>query len=183
MKVHSSYLECVMNTNTLPGIVTLLQEHIEASGIEFGAIAFRGMSGALVVPLLAVNMKKGIIVCRKPDEGSHGYPVEGFDEGGPYIIVDDFMDEGTTVNSIIESIDKYIDERNATEWFDHTTYKYRARTEAERIPDFQCAGIFLYKVTTDGIHRCRTSPYYYGKYDIDHRDSEVPVFGTMLPAE
>ena len=51
---------------------------IKESGIECDAIAFRGMSGALVGPMVALELGKEFIMVRKRNANSHSsYMVEG----------------------------------------------------------------------------------------------------------
>ena len=74
---------------------------------DFQAFAFRGISGALVAPILAHKTQKTLIVVRKPREKEHSHsmsPVEGDRAANRYIIVDDFQSTGQTVNSIIRGI-------------------------------------------------------------------------------
>jgi phosphoribosylpyrophosphate synthetase len=59
------------------------------------------MSGALIAPIVAHELNKPIVLVRKPKEDNHsGYPVEGV-EFKTYIIIDDFIETGATIRSII----------------------------------------------------------------------------------
>lgn len=74
---------------------------------NFDAIAFRGVSGALVAPLLAYTMDKPLIVVRKPQavESRHAQlEVEGDCNAQRYLIVDDFCSTGKTVAAILEGV-------------------------------------------------------------------------------
>lgn len=76
----------------------------DLSGVEFGTIAVRGVSGLLIGPILAERLSKQICVVRKPGEDRHsGYEVEGKPEGA-YIIVDDLIDSGSTVRAIVAAM-------------------------------------------------------------------------------
>ena len=69
------------------------------------SIAFRGMSGAVIAPIVAHELDLGLIVVRKPNDSSHSENrVEG-ERHKPYVIVDDFVSTGTTVLAIIEAIE------------------------------------------------------------------------------
>lgn len=74
-------------------------------GIPIDAIAFTGMSGALVAPRVASLLDLPMLMVRKAYDGSHSdYEVEGFVESQCYIIVDDFVCTGTTVGIICKRI-------------------------------------------------------------------------------
>ncbi len=74
---------------------------------QFDAIAFCGMSGALVAPSVADALDKHLIMVRKADDGSRhsSLPVEGILEGR-YLILDDFISSGRTVKFIMAQIAK-----------------------------------------------------------------------------
>lgn len=72
---------------------------------DFDTIAFRGMSGALTAPTLAMRLKKQMILVRKDGDDSHTYDrVEGNRASLRYIIVDDFVSTGKTRNTIIDKV-------------------------------------------------------------------------------
>lgn len=147
-RVHSSYLQGSMDIEQLPEIVAGLAARIEESGLEFNAIAFRGMSGALVSPMLALRLGKGFIVCRKPSENSHAGAAEGsLSCGGNYIIVDDFISSGRTVWAIVAAIEDYRERFNKSQLWVGPGWSvgaYKDRAAYEQIPEFKCAGVFLY---------------------------------------
>lgn len=72
------------------------------------AIAFSGSSGAALAFPLALKHELPVIYVRKVGEKSHGYNVEfnGAGSGLRYIIVDDFIDTGSTVERIYKKIQK-----------------------------------------------------------------------------
>lgn len=94
----------------------------------FDAIAFRGMSGAILAPIIAVALGKSLILVRKPNDGSHSQQnaswgptqftdshgntrkltnlVEGDVAARRYIIVDDFQSEGKTARAIRDEVRK-----------------------------------------------------------------------------
>jgi adenine/guanine phosphoribosyltransferase-like PRPP-binding protein len=94
---------------------------IRARGLEFDAIACRGVSGLLIAPIVAMRLNKALIVVRKSTSDSHScYLVEGDHGAKRYLILDDFIDSGDTVRATIERI-------------------YEANSEA------RCAGFIAYK--------------------------------------
>lgn len=68
---------------------------------QFDYLAISGFSGALVAPIVADKLKKQIVLVRKGGDSSHSanLNVEGPTEGR-YIIFDDFIATGHTVNYI-----------------------------------------------------------------------------------
>lgn len=70
--------------------------------LEFDTIAFRGISGALIAPIVAYEMNKEIGLIRKPKENSHSnYEYEGFTEAKRFIALDDFVCTGETMAETI----------------------------------------------------------------------------------
>jgi orotate phosphoribosyltransferase len=68
---------------------------------KFDSIAFRGMSGAIVAPIVAMKLKKNLLMVRKTSVTTHsGCKVEGFSKSKKYIIVDDFIESGATAAHI-----------------------------------------------------------------------------------
>jgi orotate phosphoribosyltransferase len=129
--IHSSYLENVLESKRLKRTVKWICAHMKASGLEFEAIAFRGMSGALVAPLVAVLLNKDLIVCRKDEINHHSaFVVEGRLCCGSYVILDDFMASGLTITTIYHLISN----ARIDNW--------RLRFEVDKRPVLR--GIFLY---------------------------------------
>lgn len=102
MAIHSSYIGHVFNPQRLDEIIEGSLSVLRPKAHLFEAIAFRGLSGSLVAPIIAFHLKKSMIAVRK--EPSHsGYKAEGSDCTG-YLIVDDFASSGTTIWEIIKQI-------------------------------------------------------------------------------
>ena len=72
--------------------------------LKFDAIAFRGLSGAVVAPMVALALKKTMIAVRKSH--SHGVKVCGDLGAQSYLIIDDFISSGETVRKIVTSIER-----------------------------------------------------------------------------
>jgi adenine/guanine phosphoribosyltransferase-like PRPP-binding protein len=81
---------------------------LEKSGLEFTTIAFRGLSGALIAPAIALEMDKTLLAVRKQKTDHGSYPVEGDHNAKNYVIVDDFIATGNTVDTIMEKIAEHI---------------------------------------------------------------------------
>lgn len=88
---------------TKDGVATIVKAATRTlKSIEFDTIVFRGMSGALIAPIIAHKMGKEIVMLRKPDAATHsGYKYEGFIDVKRYVIIDDFVSSGDTVATII----------------------------------------------------------------------------------
>lgn len=72
---------------------------------KFDAIAFTGMSGALIAPPVSLKLGKPFIMVRKPYVSGHSeWAVEGDYGAKSYIILDDFMATGETVKRIRKQI-------------------------------------------------------------------------------
>ncbi len=113
-RIQSDYLYDVLEspTDKKRRIVQKLRdiENVYES-LRFEAIAFRGMSGALMAPLVAEAMNKKLILVRKDRkiERTHSHAkVEGvkIPIGTRYIILDDFVSSGETVEIIIAALHK-----------------------------------------------------------------------------
>ena len=98
---HCGYLSKALES--IEEAVTDCKKGLE--GIDFDTIAFRGMSGALVAPIVARDLKKEIILVRKTGEDNHsGYSLEGHVGAKKYVILDDFVSTGRTVREIIKQV-------------------------------------------------------------------------------
>lgn len=72
---------------------------------DFDTIAFRGISGALIAPPVALRMNKQMIVVRKPEDSTHSLlKVEGNKAARKYVILDDFSCSGATRRAIVEAV-------------------------------------------------------------------------------
>lgn len=71
----------------------------------FQAIAYRGASGAALAYPLSMAFDVPVIHVRKPGENSHGSCTEGpGKEIETYIIIDDLIDTGATVQAILGTL-------------------------------------------------------------------------------
>jgi hypothetical protein len=110
-KYQTGYLNYVMETHRMKQTVHLAEEALAPILHQFQAFAFRGLSGALVAPLLAVHFDKSLIAVRKETEPSHGCCyVLGDRAAKSYLIVDDQISSGTTIRWIFKHIKKWAPE-------------------------------------------------------------------------
>lgn len=73
--------------------------------VDFDTIVGTGLSGALIVPMLARKLKKHFAVVRKPDNSHSGYPLEGT-LGSKWLFVDDLISSGATYRRVRSVITK-----------------------------------------------------------------------------
>lgn len=72
--------------------------------MKFDSIAVRGVSGLTFGSALAAYLNKKIAVVRKGETRHSEYMVESVGTVGTYVIVDDLIDLGGTVNAIVDAI-------------------------------------------------------------------------------
>lgn len=101
----ASYLRDFVDPVHLKERIDLCVQALKIDLGRFDAIAFTGMSGALIAPPVAMALGKSLIMVRKPGHSSHSdYTVEGDYAARRYVIVDDFRSSGKTEANIRESI-------------------------------------------------------------------------------
>lgn len=122
--IKSGYLRSIFHRDQFTKVIEQLAENIKASGVEFDTIVFRGSSGALVCPTLAMKLDKEMLLVRKADNNHSCYQLEGYVGAKRFIVVDDLICSGGTINEIFNKV------RN-----DGNEYP---------IATAPCAGIFLY---------------------------------------
>jgi hypoxanthine phosphoribosyltransferase len=118
--VHSNYLHCLFD-NRFQHVITKLAGEVERlkKTTPIDAIAIRGMSGAIVGG--ALSLATGIpLICVRKGRSSHSYMrvegsyIERENAHGEkahemnYIIVDDLVCEGTTINIIMKEVNKFV---------------------------------------------------------------------------
>jgi orotate phosphoribosyltransferase len=126
--IRSDYLKHLVDVARLPETVTKLVKLIKDSEVEFDAIAFRGMSGALIAPIIAMKLKKNMLMVRKDDGNHFGSNLEGVESSERYIIIDDLICSGNTLRIIREEVTK-------------------------RIATAQCVGVFLSRESWSNKHK------------------------------
>lgn len=105
-KIVSSHLNGYLDPVELAKKIKIAAK--ELAKHDFDTIAFRGMSGALIAPPLAMKLKKQLILVRKDNDDSHTlFGVEGNKLSKRYIIVDDFVCSGKTKSVIIEKVAEF----------------------------------------------------------------------------
>lgn len=111
----ASWLWTALSPGDRRGLIDIIKHAL--SFHHFDAIAFSGLSGALVAPILAMEMNKTLLCVRRKGEAfdlgdvcdctrqSHsGRMVEGDKTARSYVIVDDFTSTGKTTTHIFDEI-------------------------------------------------------------------------------
>lgn len=108
--IRASYVGSLLHPETfiktidaLVAAAQIIQQHR-----PFQAIAFTGMSGAMIGPALAARLGVGMLLVRKKHDRSHSdYQVEGTIEAQSFLIVDDLVSSGRTIDRMLLSIEKW----------------------------------------------------------------------------
>lgn len=99
-KGNSSYLHAAFETPEI--MVTKATEVLD--GVEFDTMIGTGLSGTLVVPLIARALGKAFAIVRKANDSSHRERAVEGNVGERWIFVDDFVSSGETLNRVKEEI-------------------------------------------------------------------------------
>jgi adenine/guanine phosphoribosyltransferase-like PRPP-binding protein len=98
--------------SSLTNLDDIIERGVRAlSHIDFDTIVGRGMSGSVVVPMLASALDKAYLIVRKQGAGAHTSQHVG-SLGHKWIFVDDFVSTGATFRETKEAIDYMVRERN-----------------------------------------------------------------------
>jgi adenine/guanine phosphoribosyltransferase-like PRPP-binding protein len=85
--------------------LTIEEAILKVRNVKFDTIAVRGHSGMLVGAAMAAKTWSDLIIVRKDGEMSHSEEkVEGWGKDQRILIVDDFIESGSTIDQIYESI-------------------------------------------------------------------------------
>src|SRR5579885_145290 len=109
--IRTDYLDRVYRVNQFTKTVEKAAKTLRSFRRKhpFDAIAFTGTSGAAIAYPLSYLLGVPLICVRKSTRDNHfGYKIEGCMTAENYIIVDDFIESGSTVNKVRKSInDEY----------------------------------------------------------------------------
>ena len=67
---------------------------------QFDGLVCTGVSGLLMAPTLADRLHCPLLVVRKADGHHSDLPIEGYHAGDRYVLVDDFVSTGATVQRV-----------------------------------------------------------------------------------
>jgi len=72
---------------------------------DFDAIAFRGLSGSLIAPVVAYQLQKKMMAVRKERSPHTTYKIEASHKASERILIlDDFISSGATIREIISVV-------------------------------------------------------------------------------
>ena len=106
----AAYREKLFNLKSFEAVVLSVADKLRDK--DFDAIAFCGMSGAMVAPSVAALLSKSMILVRKELEMRERVchstrEVEGDKAARKYVILDDGISTGTTLKRIRDAIKKW----------------------------------------------------------------------------
>ena len=136
MDIRTVYLRHVYEPELFPRTVEKAIAKAEQlkKELKFDTIAFSGMSGAAMAFILGHWLDLPLLCIRKKEETSHfrssrpSCLCEGNLSAKRYLIVDDFISSGSTVNFMIETI-------------------------AHEMPYAECSGMLMYAGNGDSTHQ------------------------------
>jgi orotate phosphoribosyltransferase len=107
MEFNSPYLDNALDKAKVKLTVNKVIKLIEKYKLEFDTIVFRGVSGALIAPIIAYRLNKQLAVIRKPSDKSHSSVLlEGYSPGA-FIIIDDLIDSGATIKTVLSAVKEH----------------------------------------------------------------------------
>lgn len=133
-------------------VAAILPEMMDRLGAD--AVAVTGKSGLSLAFATLMLIDFPLIVVRKRGENSHGNPIEGAHsvDVRKYIILDDFVSSGSTIKTMVGSIDEMVDSYEDTK-------------------PLRCVGVFQYLREGTGYPPIR----YRGRYSYS-----IPVFSIAF---
>uniref|UniRef100_A0A6M3LRM0 Phosphoribosyltransferase domain-containing protein n=1 Tax=viral metagenome TaxID=1070528 RepID=A0A6M3LRM0_9ZZZZ len=101
---HSSYLKNTFDPELFQRTVNSTVERVKQlqKELQFDSLAFTGQSGASVAYPVSFLTGLKLICIRKIS--SHGFPVEQSNDCGRYLIIDDFVCSGATIDFILNKL-------------------------------------------------------------------------------
>ena len=113
------------------GVALDIPSVLRASGAD--VVVVSGKSGISMAFAVTMLIDFPLIVVRKPGESSHGNTIEGRNDFDSYIILDDFVDTGATIDRIIHTINNKADSHGYVRPKCVGVYGFRARGEVGTI--------------------------------------------------
>jgi adenine/guanine phosphoribosyltransferase-like PRPP-binding protein len=105
----SSHTINFINPRRLKRYIVLAVKYLKQYHGQYDTIAFAGISGAVIGPVVAMKLKKECILVRKNGDIRQSFAeVTGYDECRKYIIIDDFICSGHTVKMIQNKIHDFL---------------------------------------------------------------------------
>ena len=103
-------------------------------GVKYDTMVGTGLSGSLVIPVLARALKKNWAIVRKDNDGSHSPCVIEGTLGERWIFVDDFVASGDTRRRVIKTVEDIAEKYGITT--EHVgSYLYHSMGEVFEQPE------------------------------------------------
>jgi adenine/guanine phosphoribosyltransferase-like PRPP-binding protein len=102
--VSAYYVVEFLRPSSLDAVIKRCVEYLQRGKFEFDTIAFRGMSGAVVAPPIALAMGKELIMVRKGESTHSSYDVEGNADAKRVLIIDDLVASGGTARAVRKGV-------------------------------------------------------------------------------
>lgn len=82
----------------------ILQARKELAEIDYDSMVGTGLSGALIIPILARALNKPFAIIRKANESCHAYKTFEGTIGDRWLFVDDFICSGRTLETVSAAV-------------------------------------------------------------------------------
>ncbi len=128
----------------------------------FAMLAGCGNSSLPLLGAMGLRLKKPILACRKKGDTTHDYgQVNGHIVNGKYLIIDDLIDSGATVEGIRNNILATVARRHILDRFPGGVYHFGDVRNPVKTWMPSCAGILLYhnRWATNFSFRCIDSNF------------------------
>lgn len=124
MPTHPEYIQ---NESYSKGFISDVESLVEEArsaleNVDFDTMAGRGLSGSLIIPVLARELGKHFFIVRKTEESSHTDALGEGRMGRRWVFVDDFVSSGATRNAVRETVDEFCRNRWSTEFIGSYLY-------------------------------------------------------------
>lgn len=134
---HADYMNYAVRADDRKKVIEKAVRRLRAlikDGCQFDTIAFTGMSGALIAPVIADRLGKPFTLVRKTTHDCHSFcVVEGWVEDGmTYIVIDDLVSTGETLNRIHDELCNVCRCPKLVGFYSYTHYRIMGRKEVER---------------------------------------------------
>lgn len=104
--VNASYLNRALSPTHSRTIITEAYDFLRRRKTKFDAIVVRGVSGMVIGSPVAYKLKVPLVIVRKADGNHSGQSVEGYSKFTGYVIIDDLVASGDTIQTIRDEISK-----------------------------------------------------------------------------
>lgn len=105
--IASDYLQSALDPKEMVKSVGRITGFLSRRRDVFDGIAVRGVSGMVIGSAVAYKMRLPLLIVRKKDGNHSTMKVEGDESIKRYVIIDDFIGTGATVEEIVKKIEEF----------------------------------------------------------------------------